>query len=69
MSRWICSTLELGFSASVVVSCGDEESGELELDLLRQRGAQQTPGESKQPSSRQRPDTFCLTFRRDIAGT
>ena len=46
-SRSNCSSLELGFSASVVVFSGDEESGELGLDLPRQRGAQQTPGESK----------------------
>ena len=58
MSRWICSTLELGFSASVVVSCGDEESGELELGGRRAAGGVQLFEVSKTTSSRQGSDTF-----------
>ena len=58
MSRWICSTLELGFSASVVVSCGDEESGELELDGAGPAGTEERQVRAKHTSSRQCSDTF-----------
>ena len=59
MRRSRCLTLKPGCRASLVGFCGDDENDGLDFDSPRELGAQRTPGESKQPSSRQRPDTSC----------